>query len=78
MKGMGEIFKKEIVRVFKDPKMVLSIFVLPVVLMIGLLYLMGNVMTNMQDDIASHKSPSGCIDDWLAISDGKCDDQYAG
>ena len=56
MKGMGEIFKKEIVRVFKDPKMVLSIFVLPVVLMIGLLYLMGNVMTNMQDDIASHKS----------------------
>ena len=56
MKGMGEIFKKEIVRVFKDPKMVLSIFVLPVVLMIGLLYLMGNVMTNMQDDIESHKS----------------------
>ncbi len=56
MKGMGEIFKKEMIRVFKDPKMILSIFVLPVILMIGLLYLMGNVMTNMQDDIESHKS----------------------
>lgn len=56
MKGMGEIFKKEIVRVFKDPKMVLSVFVLPVALMIGLLYLMGNVMTNMEDDIDAHKS----------------------
>lgn len=56
MKGMGEIFKKEIVRVFKDPKMVLSVFVLPVALMIGLLYLMGNVMTNMEDDIEAHKS----------------------
>lgn len=53
---MGEIFKKEIVRVFKDPKMVLSVFVLPVALMIGLLYLMGNVMTNMEDDIEAHKS----------------------
>lgn len=56
MKGMGEIFKKEIVRVFKDPKMVLSVFILPVALMIGLLYLMGNVMTNMEDDIEAHKS----------------------
>lgn len=56
MKGMGEVFKKEIVRVFKDPKMVLSVFVLPVALMIGLLYLMGNVMTNMEDDIEAHKS----------------------
>lgn len=53
---MGEIFKKEIVRVFKDPKMVLSVFILPVALMIGLLYLMGNVMTNMEDDIEAHKS----------------------
>ena len=44
------------VRVFKDGKMVLSIFVLPVALMIGLMYLMGNVMTNMQDDIAAHQS----------------------
>ena len=44
------------VRVFKDGKMVLSIFVLPVALMIGLMYLMGNVMTNMQDDIAAHRS----------------------
>lgn len=56
MRGIGEIFKKEMVRVFKDGKMVLSIFVLPVALMIGLMYLMGNVMTNMQDDIAAHQS----------------------
>ena len=56
MKEIGEIFRKEIFRVFKDKKMLLSVFVLPVVLMVGLMYLMSNVMTNMMDDIDSHKS----------------------
>ena len=56
MRGIGEIFKKEMVRVFKDGKMMVSIFILPVALMIGLMYLMGNVMTNMQEDIDKHQS----------------------
>lgn len=56
MNGMKEIFKKEIVRVFKDKKMVFSVFVLPIVSMLGVLYLMGNVMSNMHDDIETHQS----------------------
>ncbi|WP_461809718.1 ABC transporter permease [Faecalimonas sp.] len=56
MNGMKEIFKKEIVRVFKDKKMVFSVFVLPIVAMLGVLYLMGNVMSNMHDDIEAHQS----------------------
>lgn len=56
MSGMKEIFKKEIVRVFKDKKMVFSVFILPIVAMLGVLYLMGNVMSNMHDDIEAHQS----------------------
>lgn len=56
MSGIKEIFKKEIVRVFKDKKMVFSVFILPVAAMLGVLYLMGNIMSNMQDDIEAHKS----------------------
>lgn len=56
MSGIGEIFKKEIVRIFKDKKMVLSVFVLPVAVMVGVMYLMGNIVSNMQDDIKEHTS----------------------
>ena len=35
MSGIKEIFKKEIVRVFKDKKMVFSVFILPVAAMLG-------------------------------------------
>ena len=38
MSGIKEIFKKEIVRVFKDKKMVFSVFILPVAAMLGVLY----------------------------------------
>lgn len=56
MSGMKEIFKKELVRVFKDKKMVFSVFILPVVAMLGILYLLGNIMNNMHNDIEAHQS----------------------
>ena len=56
MSGIKEIFKKEIVRVFKDKKMVFSVFILPVAAMLGVLYLMGNIVSNMQDDIDAHQA----------------------
>ena len=40
MKSIKEIFNKEMVRVFKDKKMVFSVFFLPVIIMIGIMYLM--------------------------------------
>lgn len=56
MNGIREIFKKEVVRIFKDKKMVFSVFILPVAIMVGIMYLMGNVVSNMMDDIEEHKS----------------------
>lgn len=56
MNGIREIFKKEVVRIFKDKKMVFSVFILPVAIMVGIMYLMGNVVSNMMDDIEEHQS----------------------
>lgn len=56
MEGMKEIFKKEMVRIFKDKKMVFSVFILPVASMLGVMWLVGNVVTNMMDDIEEHRS----------------------
>lgn len=54
MNGIGQIFKKEMDRVFKDKKMLFSVFVLPVVIMIGVLYLISTFATNMSKDIEKH------------------------
>lgn len=51
---MRDIFKKEIYRVFSDKKMIFSLFVLPLVLMVGLYGLMGVLMKNMISDIEEH------------------------
>lgn len=55
MNGIREIFKKEVVRIFKDKKMVFSVFILPIAIMVGIMYLMGNVVSNMMNDIEEHK-----------------------
>lgn len=55
MKSIKEIFNKEMVRVFKDKKMVFSVFFLPVIIMIGIMYLMSQMITGMEDDITKHK-----------------------
>lgn len=56
MKSIREIFNKEMARVFRDKKMVFSVFFLPVILMIGIMYLMSQMITGMEDDITKHQS----------------------
>lgn len=56
MKSIKEIFNKEMARVFRDKKMVFSVFFLPVILMIGIMYLMSQMITGMEDDITKHQS----------------------
>lgn len=55
MKNIKEIFGKEMARVFRDKKMVFSVFFLPVILMIGIMYLMSQMITGMEDDITKHQ-----------------------
>ncbi|HBA64255.1 MAG TPA: ABC transporter permease [Lachnospiraceae bacterium] len=54
MRGIGEIFKKEIARVVKDRKMLFSVFLLPALLMVGIMSLTSNLVSNMEEDIDSH------------------------
>ena len=54
MKGIREIFRKEITRVVKDKKMLFSVFLLPALLMVGLMMLIGNLQKNMMADIDNH------------------------
>lgn len=56
MSGMRQIFKKEMDRIFKDKKMVFSVFFLPVLMMIVLLSIINGLASNMEKDIESHKS----------------------
>ena len=56
MNGFKTIVSKELTRVFKDKKLIFSMFVLPLVLVIGIFALIFVLMTNMQEDIASHVS----------------------
>ncbi len=56
MNGFKTIVSKELTRVFKDKKLIFSMFVLPLVLVIGIFALIFVLMTNMQEDIESHVS----------------------
>ena len=51
---MFSIFKKEVYRIFSDKKMIFSLFILPIVMMVGLFGLMGVLMGNMVSDIEEH------------------------
>ena len=53
---MKEVFNKELARIFKDRKMVFSVFILPVVIMIGIMSIMSTMISTMENDIDSHKS----------------------
>lgn len=56
MNGMKEIFNKELARIFRDRKMVFSVFILPVVIMIGIMSIMSTMISTMENDIDTHKS----------------------
>lgn len=56
MRGIKIIFQKEMKRVFKDKKMIFSLFILPVILMVGLYGLMGYLAEQMMQDVQQHIS----------------------
>ena len=53
---MKTIYKKELARIFKDKKMIFSVFLLPVLIMVGIMALVGNLAMRQVEDIESHKS----------------------
>lgn len=55
MSGIREVFKKEMARIIKDKKMAFSVFLLPVLIMVGVMYLMNTMISGMENDIESHK-----------------------
>ncbi len=56
MNGAKTIIKKELHRVFYDKKLIFSLFLLPAILIIGLYSLIGQMISNMSNDIEAHIS----------------------
>ncbi len=56
MKGFGVIVGKELSRVLKDKKMIFSMFVLPIILVVGIMLLIGFLVKNISSDIEEHIS----------------------
>lgn len=56
MRGIKEIFGKEMARIFKDKKMVFSVFVLPVVIMLVIFSVVGMMVDRKEKDIEEHRS----------------------
>lgn len=54
MSGIKQICGKELTRVFKDGKMLFSVFVLPVVIMIAVMSLVSNMSKKAETDIEKH------------------------
>ena len=51
---MFSIFKKEVYRIFSDKKMIFSLFILPLIIMVGMFALMGMLMGNMVSEVEEH------------------------
>ncbi len=56
MRGLKVVFNKEMRRVFREPKMIFSLFILPVILMVGIYALIGYLGNSMTKDIEAHTS----------------------
>ena len=54
--GFKWIMGKELTRVFKDKKLIFSMFILPVVVMVGMFMLIFVLVSNMNSNIEKHKS----------------------
>ena len=54
MYGIKAIVSKELRRVFKDRKMIMSLFILPVILVVGLFSLIGMLVKSQIDDVQEH------------------------
>lgn len=53
---MKNIFKKEIMRVFSDKKMIFSLFIMPAIVMLGVYGLLGAMTSKLESDIEEHVS----------------------
>ena len=56
MEGIRQICGKELSRVFKDGKMLVSVFIFPVAIMIVVMSLVSNLSTRAQEDVEKHNS----------------------
>ena len=56
MKSVKAVLSKELYRIFKDKKMIFSIFILPVILIIGMFTLVGTMAKNASSDVQKHVS----------------------
>lgn len=56
MSGIRQIFGKELARIFRDKKMIFSVFLLPVIIMIAILSIINVLASNMENNIESHIS----------------------
>lgn len=56
MSGISQIFGKELTRVFRDRKMIFSVFLLPVIIMVGIMTLVSHLSSSAQEDVEAHNS----------------------
>jgi sodium transport system permease protein len=54
MRGAKEIIKKELSRVFNDKKLIVSLFIMPGILIIGMYYFIGQMQSAMVNDLEEH------------------------
>lgn len=54
MNGAKRIIKKELARVFKDKKLIFTMYIMPAILMFVIYGLIGNLMSSMNNDITEH------------------------
>ena len=76
MEGIRQICAKELARVFRDKKMVVSVFILPVALMIVIMSLAGSMAHSAAENVETHRSvvyvenaPAGFADFLTASAD---------
>lgn len=73
MYGLKMIIKKELTRVFKDKKLVFSMFILPIILVVGIMLLMTMLINNLEKDKNKHISSvyvQNATNDFKTILDG--------
>ena len=56
MKGARRIIKKELARVFKDKKLIFTMFIMPAILMFAIYGLIGKLISSANNDIIEHRS----------------------
>ena len=56
MEGIKQICAKELARVFKDRKMLVSVFIFPVAIMIVVMSLVNGLSSRAQEDVEAHQS----------------------